>query len=62
MLGRNEPPPNDVYKYIYGHFPYYFTTEKNENRNQQEELGIIDLNQTNQLMGTSEITEPAPSI
>ena len=53
--------PNDVYKYIYGHFPYYFTAEKNENRNQQEELGIIDLNQTNKLMGTSEITQPAPS-
>ena len=37
---------------IYGKSPSSFTAETNANDNQQEEIGIIDLNSVNKLMTT----------
>ena len=52
--------PNDVYKSMYVEYPYSSTTKNNVNKNQQEELGMTDLNPLNQLMVTSAIKSPAP--
>ena len=43
----------------YWESPSSFTAENNENNNQQEELDMIGLNPSNQLMMTSEITQPS---
>ena len=54
--------PNNFYKSIYGKYSCYSTAETNESKNQQEELGMIELNPVNKLMTTSEITQWAPSL
>ena len=46
---------------MYVYYPYSSTDKTNLNKNQQEELGVIYLNTFNQLIITSEITQPSPS-
>ena len=45
--------PNDAYKSIYGEYSSSFTNETNKSNNQQEELGMIDLNPSKTLSMTS---------
>ena len=43
-------------------YHYSFTSETNENKNKQEELGVIDLNPVNKYIMNIAITQPEPSL